>query len=611
MTALVIVESPKKAKTISAMLGKDFIVKASVGHIRDLPKRELGVSAPDYRPKYEATERGAKVIKELKELVKKVDKVFLASDLDREGEAISWHLQSVLGLKENYQRIVYKEITDSAIKQAFTNPQRIDLKMVASQEARRVLDRLVGYRVSSFLREKSGLNLPCGRVQSPAVKILVMREKHIKDFTSINHFSVKANFLNGWSATLDLEASNLIVKPEKYLLDKKIAEDLISKIETLQIKSITQKPSEIKPSSPFKTSLMQRAAFNKYSFSSEQTMKIAQSLYEKGLISYHRTDSINISDEAFEMVKIYATANKLPVVIKKNTWNEKTDAQNAHEAIRPSSLEANTDSLSDDEKLLYNLILLRFVASQLENTKVMNKIIILQGEAGSLFKATGSTIIDKGWKCLLSSDDVEEAEHSEETKLPASLVEGQNLFITTDFTLNLEDKKTIPSSRYNQATLTDALEKYGIGRPSTYASIMNKIIEHGYVEEKGTGKKKYLHATEKAFRLFDSLENNFDFFDLEYTKHIEVELDKIASGAARYREVLAKLDGDIDKSMQKSNVKYAYDFDCEQCKSKLKRHYSNDKKVHWWGCSSYPDCKQTYRDNNEKPVFSTDREKTE
>lgn len=604
MTDLIIVESPKKAKTISAMLGRNYIVKASVGHIRDLPEREIGVSAPDYRPKYEATRKGTQVIKELKELVKKVDKVYLASDLDREGEAISWHLQSVLGLKENYERIVYNEITDSAIRHAIANPKRIDLKMVASQEARRVLDRLVGYRVSPFLRDRVGLNLPCGRVQSPAVKIIVIREKEIKDFKSIKHYSVKAKFKD-WVASLELELSKLIVKPEKYLLDKNKAENVINVVKSLTIKSIVEKPTEIKPSSAFKTSMLQRAAFNKYSFSSDKTMQIAQSLYQKGLISYHRTDSINISDEAYEMVVDYAKNNNLPVVSKKNVWKEKVDAQNAHEAIRPSSLTANIDELDNDEKLLYNLIFTRFVASQLENAKALNKTIILDGEDGFTFKATGSTIIYKGWKVLLQGDDVSDDENEDESKLPIELKEGQIFSIDSDFDLSLEDKKTAPPSRYSEATLIDALERLGIGRPSTYASIMTRIKDHGYIAEKGTGKKKYLHATDKAFLLYNSLEKNFDFFDLDYTKNIEVELDKIASGEARYREVLSVLDGDIDKSMSNSNIAYAYNFDCEKCGSKLKRNFSVDKKVHWWGCSSYPDCKQTYRDENESPVFAT------
>lgn len=604
MTDLIIVESPKKAKTIGAMLGKGYIVKASVGHIRDLPERELGVAAPDYRPKYVPTKKGAQVIKELKELVKKVNTVYLASDLDREGEAISWHLQTVLGLKENYHRIVYNEITDTAIKSALANPKRIDLKMVASQEARRVLDRLVGYRVSPFLRQETGINLPCGRVQSPAVKIIVIREKEIKDFKSIKHYSVKANFKNEWAASLELELSKLIVKPEKYLLDQEKAKKIINTVDTLTIKDIVEKPTELKPSSPFKTSLMQRAAFNKYSFSSDMTMKLAQSLYEKGLISYHRTDSINISDEAFEMVVNYANKNNLPVVAKKNTWKEKVDAQNAHEAIRPSSLDSNIDDLDSNEKLLYNLILTRFVASQLENAKAINKAILLNGNDGSVFKATGSTLVYKGWKVLLQSDDVEDQEKEDESKLPLELQIGQVFLKNDDFDLSLEDKKTSPPSRYSEATLTDALERLGIGRPSTYASIMTRIVHHGYIEQKGTGKKKYLHATDKAFLLFDALENNFDFFNLEYTKNIEFDLDRISTGEARYRDVLTSLDGDIDKSMNSSNISYAYNFDCKKCGSKLKRHFSNDKQKHWWGCTSYPDCKQTYRDDNESPVFT-------
>lgn len=612
MTDLMIVESPKKAKTIQSFLkGQNIIVKASVGHVRDLPEKEMGVAAPDYKPTYVYTERGKKVIKELKDLVKNADNVYLASDPDREGEAIAWHLQDALKLKE-YKRVTYNEITKAAITNALNNSRDLDFKLVASQEARRILDRLVGFKVSQAVRQGTGLNLPAGRVQSPATKLVVIREKEIRDFKAVPYFSVKADFKNKWYANLEL--SCVLEKGVTLLTDKTIVDNIKKNIKQLAVLSIDEEEKNISPPAPFKTSEMQQAAFNKFSFSSDKTMKLAQSIYEKGLITYHRTDSVNMSDEGFELIKQYSASKNYPIADCKNTWTDKADAQMAHEAIRPSDFFADTSELESDELKLYELILNRAVASQLKDAINNVKTIILQDES-YIFKSTATENKYLGWKSVYDTSEDEEDEKEKIQNVPTDLKVGDTFEVTKDFDLKIESKKTKAPPRYNQATLTKALEKMGIGRPSTYANIMQRVFTHGYLEEKSEGKskKKYLYATEKAFQLFDCLESKFNFYDFGYTKELEEKLDKIAQGKAKYREVLTELDNDLDNSINNTTFKMLkpqYDFDCT-CGSKLKRHYNSTNKKHWWGCSNYPECKNTFFDDDEKPNYESAKKKQE
>ncbi|MDC4147476.1 type I DNA topoisomerase [Acinetobacter baumannii] len=606
MTDLMIVESPKKAKTIQSLLkGQNIIVKASVGHVRDLPEKEMGVSAPDYKPTYVYTERGKKVIKELKELAKNAENIFLASDADREGEAIAWHLQDALKL-DSYKRVEYKEITKKAITEALNNPRNLDFKLVASQEARRILDRLVGFKVSTAVREGTGLNLPAGRVQSPATKLVVIRENEIRNFKPTPYFTVKANFKDAWSANLDL--SSILEKGVTLLTDKSIVNDIEKNVKKLEVIGIEEIEKNVSPPSPLKTSELQQVAFNKFSFSSDKTMKLAQSIYEKGLITYHRTDSVNISDEGFELIQQYAESKNYPIADEKNTWTNKADAQAAHESIRPSDFFADVSELDSDELKIYNLILNRAVASQLKDAIDTVKTITLS-DSKYVFKS--STTVNKflGWRSVYDSSDEDDEEKEPDQKIPLDIKEGDLFLVDKDFNIKTESKKTKAPPRYNEATLIKALERMGIGRPSTYASIMQRIFAHGYLEEKAEGrsKKKYLYATEKAFQLFECLETNFNFYDFNYTKELEEKLDKIAQGKAKYREVLTELDNDLDKSISNTTFKMLkpqYDFDCS-CGAKLKRHYNKSKKQFWWGCSNYPECKNTYFDKDESPDYDS------
>lgn len=604
MKSLMIVESPKKAKTIQNYLANTgILVRASVGHIRDLPKNEMGVKPPLYKPEYVFTDKGKLVISDLKKIIKEVDMVYLAADPDREGEAIAWHLQDVLKLK-NYKRIEYREITKEAIENALKNPRDLNYKLIASQEARRILDRLVGFRVSNFVRNGTGENLPVGRVQSPACKLVVIRENQIRSFKTTEHYSIKLNF-GSWNANLDLNSifSKYSINSE-YLTDIELTKNILNQIDSLKVIECIQEEKYVKPPAPFKTSQFQQSCFNKFSFSSDETMKIAQSLYEKGMITYHRTDSVNVSDKAFFSIGEYALKNKIPVVKEKRTWKEKDNSQQAHEAIRPTDLNADVSSLNDDELKVYNLIFSRFLASQLEDSLDLVKKIKLESN-GFLFNAVGSVNLKKGWKVVYSDESESESE-SENSIFPESIEVG-SIFFKNNFDAKIENKKTKAPTRYNQATLISALESIGIGRPSTYASIMNRIISHGYVEEKSNGKssKKYLYATEKSFRLFDCLNGNFNFFDMDYTKNLEMLLDDIAEGKAVFREVLTQLDNDITKSIESTKLSCKYNFDCTCGKGKLKRYLNKTSNKHWWGCSEYPNCRNTFFDESEKPNFSS------
>lgn len=606
MTDLMIVESPKKAKTIQALLkGQDIIVKASVGHVRDLPEKEMGVAAPDYKPTYVYTERGKKVISELKELVKKTENVFLASDADREGEAIAWHLQDALKLS-SYKRVEYKEITKKAITEALNSPRNLDFKLVASQEARRILDRLVGFKVSTAVRKGTGLNLPAGRVQSPATKLIVIRENEIKNFRPIPYFTVKANFKKAWSANLDL--SCVLEKGVTILTDQSVVNDIEKNVKQLEVIGIDEIEKNVSPPSPFKTSELQQVAFNKFSFSSDKTMKLAQSIYEKGLITYHRTDSVNISDEGFELIQQYAESKNYPIVDKKNTWTNKADAQAAHESIRPSDFFADVSELDSDELKIYQLILNRTVASQLKDAIDIVKTITLS-DSKYVFKSSNTVNKFLGWRSIYDSSNEDDEEKELDQNIPVDIKVGDTFIVDKDFCIKSESKKTKAPTRYNEATLIKALERMGIGRPSTYANIMQKIFTHGYLEEKSEGrsKKKYLYATEKAFQLYECLEENFNFYDFNYTRELEEKLDKIANGKAKYREVLTELDNDLDQSISNTTfkmLKTQYDFDCT-CGSKLNRYFNKSKKIYWWGCSAYPNCKNTFFDKDESPVYES------
>ncbi len=601
---LVIVESPGKLKKISQILGPGWEVQASVGHVRDLPEKEMGVEAPDYRPIYVPTTRGKTVLANLRKAVSRADEVYLATDMDREGEAIAWHLKEALKLK-NPKRIVFSEITEKAIKAAIANPGRIDVRRVAAQEGRRVLDRLVGYRVSPTLTnvaKRRGLS--AGRVQSPAVRIVVDRERAIEAFDSINHFGARWE-LDGWFA--DWEVKPFLDKGSKYLLNRALAEQVANSTEATVI-AYEQREEQKPPSAPFTTSTFQQAASSRLKIKPKAAMLAAQKLYQQGHITYMRTDFPNLSEDAFNAIKDYAKKNNLPIVEQQRTWKAKGNAQEAHEAIRPSNIELLEAGEDRDQKRLYKLIWQRAVASQMQPAKYAVRSIRLR--AGELLNgrpveciARGRTEVFAGWKAVYGESVASKNKDQEEVNNPVpELKEGHVITVTKGRVL---EKKTKPPFRFTEAQLIKELEKQGIGRPSTYASIMDNIMSKGYVEYDTTGKN--LLPTAVGYLVVDCLvQGQFAFIELGYTKAIEAQLDHIAEGKVGYRGVIAALDEGLSNEINnlvniKINITIEPTHPCPDCGHEMTKRPGKGKSKPWWGCTDYPRCKTTRPDARGKP----------
>jgi DNA topoisomerase-1 len=626
---LMIVESPNKIKKLKSILGSEWDVSASVGHICDLPAKEVGISIPDFVPQYVISADKKKVVSNLKALAKGASEVWLATDADREGEAIAYHLKRELNLK-TYQRCTFQEITEKAVKGALENPRQLDMDMVMSQETRRMADRLIGYTVSEVIKPSVGEWLPMGRVQSPAVRLILDRERAIENFKPTKHFGVRLSFATGradsaWFA--ELNTKPLIKDQDGYFLDAGLAEK-ISTIKNVTVLFADSKDAKRAPSAPFKSSTLQTFAFNALGWATDKTMKIAQKLFEQGLITYHRTDSINLSNEAFDAIRADALTRQLPVLSKKRTWKDGADAQGAHEAIRPSYLENDEAGTDADEKALYRLIWQRTVASQLEDAVYTVVSAKLQGELDGKqyeFQATGRTLKYAGFLVLLD-DDQDDDKDDNEAKNPVPVLEvGASLSVAKGEVLN---KTTKAPSRFTEGTIVAELERLGIGRPSTYSSIISKIktgkYGHGYVEEKAFSKgakaKKFLVPVErekadmpsKTERLIDALVGKFNFIDLGYTRDLETDLDLIADGKTTHNAVLSafwdKLEA--DKLAYRSTATVLITNACPDCGMNMTRRPSKaDKTKFWWSCTGYPTCKITALDKDGKPNFTPKAEK--
>jgi DNA topoisomerase-1 len=557
---LVIVESPAKAKTIEKYLGKDFMVKSSYGHIRDLDKGDDAINLQkNYLPRYIVPSDKKKLVKELIDLAKKADTIWLASDEDREGEAISWHLYEVLGLKdENTKRIVFNEITKTAIEKAIQNPRKIDLNLVNAQQARRVLDRLVGFELSPLLWKKVKPSLSAGRVQSVAVKLVVEREREIRAFNSVSEFKVTAQF----------KASD---KSFKAILDKRFGLEKdaqsfleICKQSQFKVNSVEKKPGTKNPSPPFTTSTLQQEASRKLGFPVGVTMQVAQKLYEEGHISYMRTDSVNLSDTALAGARDAIKKEYGEQYAKTRKFSTKSaGAQDAHEAIRPTDFNAQFAGSTERERKLYNLIWKRSIASQMESAKVERTIIKIDNNKNKHnFVAEGEVILFDGFlKVYMESSDDEENEETEGI-LPNVSV-GQELTYTS---IIAEEKFNNPPARFTEASLVKKLEELGIGRPSTYAPTISTIQKRGYVE---TGKKegevrelKFLKLTGENIKsgiqtqktgsekgkllptdigglVTDFLSENFkEIMDYGFTASVEKQFDDIAEGYKEWSKMI-------------------------------------------------------------------------
>ena len=624
---LVIVESPTKAKTISKFLGKGFTVKSSFGHVRDLPKSEMGIDIEnDFTPRYIIPTKSRMKVTELKKASEKATEIILASDEDREGEAISWHLVEALDLekknKKPYFRIVFHEITKSAIEKALENPRKIDLNLVDAQQARRVLDRLVGYELSPFLWKKIRRGLSAGRVQSVALRLIVEREREIEKFKAeefwtinaklqkkddANEFNVSLTEKNGKkieeTVILKLFAGDYKTK-KSIIKDKKSAEEIAEEIRHSKctVMSVEEKETLRSPSAPFTTSTLQQAAISNFGFSAKQTMVIAQQLYEQGFITYMRTDSLNLSLESLlsarkTIEKIFG--KKYVLSSPRYYKNKSKSAQEAHEAIRPTDLNKVPDELAPilepSQHKLYRLIWNRTIACQMQSAKLNSVKVDIEATASKnkyLLKATGSTIVFDGFLKIYENRAAQS-----ESFLP-KLKKGYVLDVNEVMT---EQKFTSAPPRYNEATLVKVLEENGIGRPSTYAPTISTIIERKYVEK---NEEKRLYPLEIGSLVNDILVEHFpEIVGIDFTATIEKDFDEIAEGQRQWVPVIREFYEPFHKhleikteTVEKKEEKLEQK--CPECGGDLVVKFGRFGK--FIACLNYPTCKYTGKTDEEK-----------
>ena len=599
---LVIVESPSKAKTIGKYLGSSYKVVASVGHVRDLPKSKLGIDIEnDFEPQYIAIRGKGDLIKELKKEAKQAGKIYLATDPDREGEAISWHLAFLLGIDPQTPcRIVFHEITKDAIKNAVKHPRPIDLKLVDAQQARRVLDRLVGYQISPLLWRKIRRGLSAGRVQSAALKIICDREKQIRDFVPKEYWNIGAVFQKEkkFAARLaEYKGKKLVVEngqqAENVIADLKAGE--------FTVESITKKERSRKPFAPFTTSSLQQDASTKLGFTTKKSMMVAQQLYEGvevkghgtvGLVTYIRTDSVRISDEAKAAARSYIQENFGQNYIGNNVFsNKKKDIQDAHEAIRPSNIsmdpESIKDSLTKDQYNLYRLIWTRFLASQMA-AAVFDSMQVGIRNGDYLLKASGSKLLFDGFQKVYNPN----MDEDKDSFLPP-LEEGENLKAQK---ITSEQKFTEPPSRFTEASLVKDLEEKNIGRPSTYAPIIATLLERKYVLRQ----KKTLLPTDLGFLVIDMMEEYFkEIVDTGFTAEMEDKLDDVEVKDLDWKDIIRDFYGTLEKELKVADEaiekvqieEQITDEVCELCGKPMA--IKSGRFGEFLACTGYPECKNT------------------
>lgn len=601
MNNLVIVESPTKARTLERFLGSDYSVVASMGHIRDLPKSEFGVDIEHgFSPQYVIPRDKRKRVNELKKLAADAKNLWLATDPDREGEAIAWHIENILdGKDKDVRRVVFHEITENAIKEAFEHPRDLDLKLVDAQQARRVLDRVVGYKLSPLLWQKVKRGLSAGRVQSVALRLIVDREREISAFKPVEYWIIEAELesnkrqiiSNKLIATLiELNGKKLEIKNEAQ------AKEHVGNLEKADYKvsKITKKEVRRYPYPPFTTSTLQQAAANRLGMSAKKTMMLAQNLYEHGLITYMRTDSVNLSPVAISAARDYIGKSFGSSYLPKTPRFFKARSklvQEAHEAIRPTDVRIR-GNLNKDHIRLYDLIWKRFVACQM-NEAILDQTTVDVKANDYLLRATGSIIKFDGWLKLEGGrSKIEDGEEDKEKILP-ELTEGEMLKLLQ---LLQGQHFTEPPPRYTEASLIKKLEELGIGRPSTYAPILSTIQERFYVERQ---ERKFI-PTALGFAVTDFLVANFsDIMDYKFTAGMEDELDEIAKGKLNWVPTLEKFYGPFEKKLEKTGkiaqrVKVAVEFagkKCPKCGKELIVRTSRFGK--FLACSGFPECKHT------------------
>lgn len=637
MSNLVIVESPTKARTLSRYLGKDYRIEASMGHIRDLPKGALGVEVENnFEPDYIIPRDKKKRVNELKKTAQEAETLILATDPDREGEAIAWHLKHIItdgkGKKpKDIRRVVFHEITESAIKKAFEHPRELNIPLVDAQQARRVLDRLVGYKLSPLLWKKIKRGLSAGRVQSAALRLIVEREEEIKSFKPQEYWSIEAELeCRVKNSESKIEESKIFLAALVEINGKKaeIKNEAESHehVQFLQnanfsIDKVTKKEVKRTPAPPFTTSTLQQAAGNKLGMTAKRTMMIAQNLYEQGFITYMRTDSVNLSPESVIAARDFIENSFGKVYLPEGSrvyTSKSKNAQEAHEAIRPTNMKLTPDKLDGDgftrdHRRLYELIWKRMIASQIadavfDQTSIDVKAIHQSSAISYLLRASGSVLKFDGWMRVygvsheLSTKDQEnkdeaevdgEGQDSKNQILPEGLMEGQKASLNQLFP---KQHFTQPPPRFTEASLIKKLEELGIGRPSTYAPILSTIQDRYYVERQ---ERKFI-PTELGFAVMNFLMQHFpDVFDYAFTASMEDQLDEISRGEREWRQTIGSFYNPFEKKLEKTletaeKVQLTVeevDKDCPKCGKKLVVRMGKFGK--FLACSGFPDCKHT------------------
>lgn len=599
---LVIVESPSKAKTIKKYLGKNYEVIASQGHIIDLPSSKLGVDVDnDFKPSYITMKGKAKIIKEIKDKAKKADKVYLATDPDREGEAIAWHLRNMLKIDEREKcRIEFNEITKDAVKKAINSPRTIDENLVNAQQGRRILDRIVGYKISPVLWKKVKKGLSAGRVQSVAMRIIMDREREIRKFKKQEYWTLEAKLLKGKEEILSKFYGNTKGKIE--LKNEEQVDEILKNIDKKEYKVVDIKVGEKKrnPAPPFTTSSLQQDASRKFGFSVKKTMMIAQRLYESGYITYMRTDSTRISNEARDMAKEYIVKKYGAKYYENRFYKTKKDAQDAHEAIRPSDLSKSSEvyeSFSKDEQKLYTLILNRFLASQMSTAIYDTKKITINVN-DYIFITNGSQVKFDGFMVLYIESTDEASSDDDIGILPDIEIND----ILKQKKLISEQKFTEPPARYTEASLVKTLEEKGIGRPSTYAPTISTLLDRVYIEKD----KKYLVPTQLGEIVDDLMEKNFcNIVDISFTANMEQNLDLVSENKIDYIKMLKEFYSPFIKNLEEVQDKIEKvkipeqetDVKCELCGRNMVIKQGRFGK--FLACPGYPECK------NAKPLVES------
>jgi DNA topoisomerase-1 len=615
MKTLVIVESPTKAKTISKFLGKNFIVKSSFGHVRDLPKSKLGVDVEhNFEPHYIVSRDKNKVAKELKEAAKKSDAVLFATDEDREGEAISWHLATILNIEPtDAKRIVFHEITKHAITHALENPRPLDLKMVDAQQARRILDRLVGYELSPFLWRKVARGLSAGRVQSVAVRLIVEREREIKAFSPEEYWGIEGIFETREKQSFPAKLYSMQGKKLEKLdiKNQKQTDKILSDLKNTayKVENIEEKKTKRLPSPPFITSTLQQEANSQLGFSAKQTMRLAQQLYEGielgsegsvGLITYMRTDAVNLSEKFLNEAKELIGndfGQKYQLSAPRIYNNKSKNAQEAHEAIRPTEVTRTPASietyLDRNQFRLYDLIWRRAVATQMAAAELNATVIDIASNNGYSFRANGQIIDFDGFLKIFP-------DKAKENLLPQ---------VSKDENVNCKELKpeqhfTEPPARYSDATLVKALENYGIGRPSTYAPTIGTIEDRGYIERDD---KKRLAPKDIAYVVNDLLVEHFpQVVDYQFTAEMENDLDEIARGKKKWQPIIGGFWSPFKKNLDKKEKEISKaelteektDEICDKCGKPMIIKTGRFGK--FLACTNYPECKHTKSLNPEE-----------